>query len=76
MEEATGEVLGGQPNYQRGVSTRVARFSPRELSPDPLEQGLRGSPVTAKLTIVIIHQDELRAMWPPFNFAIFVKLEF
>jgi hypothetical protein len=37
---------------------------------------LRGSPVTAKLAVVIIHEDELDPMWPPFNLALFVKLEF
>jgi hypothetical protein len=59
MEEANGEVLCGQPDYQRRVSTwkNVARFNSAELSSNPLEECLRGSPVTAKLAIVIIHQD-------------------
>lgn len=78
MEEAKGEVLARQPDYQRRVSIwmNVARFGLRELSTDPLEECLRGSPVTAKLAVVIIHQDELRAMWPPLNLAFFVELEF
>lgn len=77
MEEANGEVLCGQPDYQRRKNLRmnVARFSSRELSFDPLEQRLRRGPVTAKLAIVIIHQDELSAMWPPLNLAFFVELE-
>ena len=78
MKEANGKVLCGQPDYQRRESTwkNVARFSSGELSSDPLEQGLRGSPVTAKLAVAIIHEDELDPMWPPFNLALFVKLEF
>jgi hypothetical protein len=78
VEEANSEVLCRKPDYQRRESTRtnVARFSPRGLSAEPLEQGLRGSPVTAKLAVVIIHQNELDPMWPPFNLALFVKLEF
>ena len=78
MEEVNGEMLRGQPDCQRRKSLwmNVARFNSRELSFDPLEQCLRGSPVTAKLAIVIIHQDELDAMWPGLNLALFVEMEF
>lgn len=57
-EEANAEVLGWEPDDQRRESIwkKIVRSSSRELSFDPLEQRFRRRPVTAKLTVEVIHE--------------------